>query len=383
MKAHRTLIVMCATLMAGFVGVPPGLGAGKEATMCNGTWQFQQLPTNRGFASVFSGISGTGSADVWAVGAFATLHVPLIEHWDGTRWRNVKVPAPSGAESGLGGVLALAPDDAWAVGGYSSAEGSGPLAEHWDGTRWRIIPSPSKGTGAGLMAVSGTSSVDVWAVGTYRDRNNVAQTLIEHWDGSRWRIVASPGSPSGGNVLYDVVAISTEDVWAVGSSIEGALIEHWDGTAWKIVQSPNPGDFNELFGVDAASATDIWAVGYQQVLGSSEQVLTIHWDASSWSVISAQNVPGSTTNNLRSVWAISSSDAWAVGFDVQGSPAAAFTLAEHWDGTSWTIVPTPDLGTLGSRLTGVWAASSTDLFAVGWALKDQSRQRPLAMRNCA
>jgi hypothetical protein len=37
--------------------------------------------------------------------------------------------------------------------------------------------------------------------------------------------------------------------------------------------------------------------------------------------------------------AISSSDIWAVG-DIVSSPGFT-TLAEHFDGTSWSVVPTP------------------------------------------
>src|SRR5205085_2227993 len=114
------------------------------------------------------------------------------------------------------------------------------------------------------------SSNDAWAVGEYYLGSE--QTLMEHWDGVQWSIVSSPNPPgSHGTILYGVSAISSNDVWAVGdyggdNYLTLTLIEHWDGVQWSIIPSPNaglnPNNTNELYDVSAISSNDVWAVGY-------------------------------------------------------------------------------------------------------------------------
>jgi hypothetical protein len=74
--------------------------------------------------------------------------------------------------------------------------------------------------------------------------------------------------------------------------------------------------------------------------------------------------PGTGDNTLNSVAVLSPCDAWAVGFD-QDSGGLDQTLTEHWDGSAWTVVPSPDVAGLDNILNGVRAESPTDIWAVG------------------
>src|SRR5262249_20137132 len=79
-----------------------------------------------------------------------------------------------------------------------------------------------------------------------------------------WRIVASPNGTLASR-LWAVVAIATNDVWAVGETDGHALTEHWNGSAWSIVPAPYPtgnGVQSALRAVAAASTNDVWAVGH-------------------------------------------------------------------------------------------------------------------------
>jgi hypothetical protein len=69
--------------------------------------------------------------------------------------------------------------------------------------------------------------------------------------------------------------------------------------------------------------------------------------------------PGTGDNNLTGVAAISASNVWAVGYYFVG--VNTVTLIEHWDGTSWSVVPSPNVGT-GDLLNGVYAFSATDIW---------------------
>jgi hypothetical protein len=87
-------------------------------------------------------------------------------------------------------------------------------------------------------------------------------------------------SPDGS--ARDPGAVSSTDVWATGERGSGTLIEHWDGTDWTLVPSPTPPGklCNPLDGVAIVSAHDIWAVGSSQDGASgSPSTLTEHWDA--------------------------------------------------------------------------------------------------------
>ena len=135
----------------------------------------------------------------------------------------------------------------------------------------------------------------MWAVGYYYN-GGIYQTLVEHWNGTSWSVVSSPNPGTDDNYLSGVAAVSANDVWAVGyydngSGASQTLVEHWNGTAWSVVPSPNAGtSYNYLNGVAAVSASDVWAVGYYGIGGSTNQTLVEHWDGTAWSVVSSPNV---------------------------------------------------------------------------------------------
>ena len=56
---------------------------------------------------------------------------------------------------------------------------------------------------------------------------------------------------------------------------------------------------------------------------------------------------------------------WAVGEDVgAGTAVGGSTLIEHWNGTTWSIVPSPTPGAY-PELSGVVGRSASDVYAVG------------------
>jgi hypothetical protein len=68
-------------------------------------------------------------------------------------------------------------------------------------------------------------------------------------------------------------------------------------------------------------------------------------------------------NYLFSVDGTSSTDAWAVGFFDTGFELR--TMTQHWDGTAWTIVSSPNASTVIDEPSDVAAISPTDTWAVG------------------
>src|SRR6185437_7900053 len=80
---------------------------------------------------------------------------------------------------------------------------------------WRLVDSPLISQGSELFNVTALSRDDVWAVGAYGSQT--ARTLIEHFDGTRWSVIPSPTVGKYANFLYGLAAVSPRDIWAVGT----------------------------------------------------------------------------------------------------------------------------------------------------------------------
>jgi hypothetical protein len=252
---------------------------------------------------------------------------------------------------------ALSASDVWAVGcSFDSSANCHTLAEHWNGSSWSVVPSPDHPGAAAteLDAVSGTSSSDVWAVGEFVNGGGTTQPFTMHWNGSAWVEVQTPTVFAG---FLAAVAISPTDVWAVGASIA----EHWDGSQWTIVPLPTIGRGTVLQGITAISSNNVWAVGDFDDDTFSAHSLIMRWDGTSWARVTSPDT--GANSQLYSISPVSTADIWAVGVDF---PSTKATLAEHWNGTTWTVVPGPDLSP--SLLEGVTAVSSSDVWAVGYSV---------------
>ena len=299
-------------------------------------------------------------------------------------WSVVASPNVGTNSNRLHGVAVLSSSDIWSVGFYHTGLAWQTLLEHWDGSAWSVVSSPNAGTGDNqLQGVAATSSSDVWAVGRYHT-NSVDQTLIEHWNGGSWSIVPSPKTGTGNSHLRKVAALSSSNVWTVGfyvnaSNVTQTLVEHWDGNTWSIIASPNVDPFNSEFsGIAALTSNDVWAVG-SYVNGSALQTLTEHWNGSAWSIVPSPNL-SDNENVLDGVTAIASNDAWAIGDYRLTSSSAYQALAEHWDGSTWSVVPIPNVGASDNIHLGVAAVSSGDAWTVGQYRDSSSVNRTLVQR---
>ncbi len=257
---------------------------------------------------------------------------------------------------------------------------------------WKIVASPN-GTGLNTNTLSGVAAVsvnDVWAVGSYfNNRTSVTDlALTEHWNGRAWKIVFPPPAPhSSDNYLEGVKVISTNDIWAVGYSnnsdrtLSQTLTMHWDGTQWSVVASPNKGPgSNKLLAVSATSPSDIWAVGnFSNTNSGTSQTLTEHWNGREWTVVNSPVAPSSSDNFLSAVTASGKNNVWAVGYDYTIDQTTSRTLIEHWNGTQWTVVASPNTGTQNNQLRGVTAVSANDVWAVGFYLNSTGAVRTLTM----
>ena len=111
------------------------------------------------------------------------------------------------------------------------------------------------------------------------------------------------------------------------------------GLAWRVVSSPNVGSSkNFLFDVATVSANDIWAVGrYDDGFGTDTRTLAMHWNGTQWSVVPSPNVC-CPWNGVHGVAAISANDVGVVGY------ATIQTHRMHWKGAHGSVVRSLDPG---------------------------------------
>src|SRR5262249_40014196 len=145
--------------------------------------------------------------------------------------------------------------------------------------------------------------------------------LLLHWDGTQWqRVTVGLGRQLQGVGLIAVSADSATDAWAVGQRLFGhgnrrqpAVALHWDGSTWTAVPVPARGVNEDLLGVWTASPTDAVAVGDAFVKSEGKVVtLTMHWDGASWTVVPSPS-PVQGFDSLRAVSGRETGSVWAVG----------------------------------------------------------------------
>lgn len=283
------------------------------------------------------------------------------------------VAAVSGTCSSLNSVTAVSATDVWAVGVVCSTSGSAArtLTMHFNGSSWRVVKSANKGGFDNqLYDVVALSHRNAWAVGTYaKNSRGLDGPLIEHFNGTGWHVVTTPPVTSGATTLRSIAAVSARDIWAVGywrrDNAGGAVALHWDGTAWHRAKAP-AGTSYMLHAVTAVSADDVWATG-ERTTNGHQATLAMHWNGTAWNVVHTPNAGTRKNNFLEGAGtAVSSSDVWVTGsYDAGAANTTRFrTLVLHWNGTRWSIVASPNRG-LSDLYGGAASTSTEDVWAVG------------------
>lgn len=207
---------------------------------------------------------------------------------------------------------------------------------------WRVVPHVL----TEVHGVAAESATDAWAAGSAQGGSS-GTAAIEHWDGEKWSLSWQSGQV--GSVFTAIAAYGSSAGWVVGyRSYAGhpgepfsPLIESWDGTSWQVDKTPVLRGPAWLNGVVAVAADDVWAVG-------------------------ARWVPFRAGWMKRPPWLVR-------------RPGVIRTLIEHWDGSSWRVVPSPNIGPatlvrtrFGKRvaasenqLLGIAAIAANDIWVVG------------------
>ncbi len=259
-------------------------------------------------------------------------------------------------------------------------------------TDWQVSLSGDSPMGS-VMSVSAVDGQLAWAGGR-KDGHGV----IMRWDGQEWNTDPAPGLPDVWQ-WSSVSAVSADDVWAYGSSGGGQSLAHYDGERWTVVPTAGPFDSSwpqvplkavpgrlfkggeslytyadggwqsfvlpslvDIHGIDARSADDAYAVGMQYPVDGGHPVV-YHWDGTTWTLLPQPEVPAGT--DVGKVVEESPNSVYVAGW-AQGQHAGpAVPNVEHWDGTAWTDVTGSLAGLVLEGIStdgagGLWAGGMDD-----------------------
>jgi hypothetical protein len=284
-------------------------------------WRTVALRLGRLSSARLDGLAAASPRDAWAVGSVsraASSQRPLLLHWNGHRWARV----PGAGVPGFGyvsllGVAVRSATDAWAVGEAESVTKPvvRPVIEHWNGRRWRLMANPPVPPMTALSSVTVAPDGEAWAVGTpFAD---TGRGVVLHWKKRSWVTAATP--ETGGAVFMNgVTAVSRANVWAVGSaSIAGGPYRpyalRWNGHRWTSVAVPHPGEGNASWEFESITSTGhghLVAVGSDTPAGAKPgRALYGAWNGRDWSLRTGPHITqlnAVSFDGRRAIWAVGS-----------------------------------------------------------------------------
>lgn len=368
--------------------------AGLVAERWNGSrWAIQPISQPPGAQSaILDGISCASPLDCTAVGSFtntAGAAFPLTESRSQAIWSMQQPPSAVVVEPGtLNAVSCTSPGSCVSVGSVNGTSMTTlTLAEAWDGMTWSVQTTANPvvtqvALQVSLDAVSCASQTACTAIGGGPHDDPL---LVERWDGANWTVQSTPTTSDA--TTLDAISCPTPTACTAvgGQSADGGqpFVEHWDGTVWAIQLAQPIGGFGgSLQAVSCTSDNACTAVGavLENVNGLAvDQALVERWDGAHWSIQNTPTPPGSQGSGLNAVSCTSATDCTAVGQSYSPIVAPPSPLAEHWDGSAWTIEPTP-IGQIGFTSVSCTSASACAAIAPpnavdvwdgsSWAIED-------------
>lgn len=324
-----------------------------------------------------------GTSACTAVGKSTKSFVdsPVTLRWNGSAWSEQTPVKKSGAtHTRLFGVDCPSETRCMAVGNYQSSEGASVFTELWNEGSWTVrnAPLPAESTASEFVAVGCNSTANCTAVGS-ATIGGVKQAIAQRWNSPNWAVSPVP-IPEGAksSQLDGVDCLWSNFCVAVGrytneSSKIKSLAMLWNGTEWSLQSGTDPLAAAQSTLLDVActpSPSRCTAVGsWANIFNPLNQFPLVYRfnGVSTWTQQSAPVPSGSSGGVLQDVSCASETSCAAAGSWVSAAGGSNMTLAEDWDGTTWSIQPTPNpVGALSSTFSGL-SCRSTSCMGVGWS----------------
>jgi len=265
--------------------------------------------------------------------------------WNGHSWHPFHINRVGAFNDGFNSVSCATPTNCMAVGYTNAYSSPQRLAETWNGTSWRLIPGPTLTDVFDTTPLSCPTTSFCMAIGT---------SAAQRWDGTRWH---STHMPSIGQFqISDVSCTSEDNCVAVGLDVALA----WNGTTWTKTNAGIKGQTVDLFSVSCSGAICMASGGHFSSTceeNCDDSFLAEKWTGSAWTI--SDDVPLGI-NGLAASDVISCPTST---FCMEGS--SEYKAAMMWNGESWQSVPA-NFASVGD----LSCASPTNCLGVGVIIGD-------------
>lgn len=357
-------------------------GSELNFTTSSGLWSIKESPNPAASGSYLFDVScepSTSACTSVGEGTSSGVDSPVALRWNGSTWSEQTAAKKSGStHNRLSGVDCPSETRCIAVGNYQNSEG-GPatLGEIWNESKWSVqtTPVPSEASSSELVAVGCNSTATCRAAGSAVIKG-VKTAIVENWASPTWSSQSIPipeGATSsqldGIDCLWSNFCVAVGRYTTSGGSIKN-LAMFWDGTEWKLQTLADPKEAAQSTLLDVActpTPNRCTAVGGWKNGALEQFTMAYRFDGSTWTLQSTPNPAGSIASVFQEVSCAAETSCAAAGSWVSGGGGSNQTLAEDWNGTSWSIQGTPNpSGASFSAFFGL-SCRSTSCHGVGWS----------------
>jgi hypothetical protein len=302
---------------------------------------------------------------------------PTALRWNGVSWSEQVAAKKSGAtHTRLFGVDCPSETRCLAVGNYQSSEGPTLLSEIWNEGKWSVqtTPVPTESTSSEFVAIGCNSTATCTAVGS-AVIGGVKTAIAERWTSPTWALSSIPipeGATSsqldGVDCLWSNFCVAVGRYTSEGST--KSLVEFWNGTEWSLQTVTDPAGAVQSTLLDVActpTPNRCTAVGgWKNNIGEQFTLAYRFNGTTTWTLQSTPNPIGSIASVFQEVSCASELSCAADGSWVKSGESNR-SLAEAWNGTSWSIQGTPNPSSAGFTAFFGLSCRSTTCMGVGWS----------------
>jgi hypothetical protein len=360
----------------------PNQGGILNFTTSSGLWKIKETPNPGASGNYLYDISCEPSTSLCtSIGKSTSSGVdsPVALRWNGISWSEQTAAKKVGAtHTRLFGVDCPSETRCLAVGNSQSSEGPAVLSEIWNEGKWSIqtTPAPSESTSSEFVAVGCNNTAECTAVGS-AVIGGVTKAIAEEWNSPTWTQATIP-IPAGAtsSQLDGVDCLWSNFCAAVGryttsGGVVKSLVEFWNGTEWSLQTATDPEGAAQSTLLDVSctpTPNRCMAAGGWKNSMSQQFTLAYRFNGTStWTLQSTPNPPGNLASVFQEVSCPTETSCTADGSWVSSGGGSNQTLAEAWNGSSWSIQGTPNPG--GASFSAFFGLScrSTACLGVGWS----------------
>jgi hypothetical protein len=355
-----------------------GTTTGEDRTFTTASWEIVSTPNPAGAtdSNVYDVSCDPSTSVCTSVGksTVSGADIPIAQRWNGSLWSE-QAPAKKSAatHTRLFGVDCPSETRCLAVGNYQSSGTPTLLSEIWNESKWSVqtTPIPFESTSSEIVAIGCNSTASCTAVGS-AVIGGIKKAIAERWTSPTWALSSIPipeGAKSsqldGVDCLWSNFCVAVGRYTTSGGSVK-SLVMFWNGE-WSLQTVTDPEGAVEAALRDVSctpTPNRCTAVGSWKNSATEQLPLAYRFNgATTWTLQSTPNPSGSSTSILQDVSCATETSCTAVG----GSHGATSTLAEKWNGSSWSIQGTSNLRfPTYSAFYGV-SCRSTTCIGVGWS----------------